>query len=161
MGTNAVIQLIFAVFAILHKGAAISATTAGRMPLKIASTAGLSLKSWKSIAIVKMIINDGKTAPNTVAMTPRHPYTRQPMNTAELTAMSPGAACANAIILRNSSSSIQCLLSTTSFCISGSIAYPPPSVKVPILRYVQNSSTNSFKAVIEVSFTYKYCGNGY
>ena len=41
-GIAAVTHVIFADFAILSSGAAISATTAGRIPLNTASTAGLS-----------------------------------------------------------------------------------------------------------------------
>ena len=43
MGMRAVSHVIFAVRAIFSSGAAISATTAGRMPLNTASTAGWSL----------------------------------------------------------------------------------------------------------------------
>ena len=108
--------------AILTSGAAIKATTAGRIPLKTASTAGSSFHSRKTIAIARMIRNDGNTAPNTAPQTPFQPPMRQPMKIAELTAIRPGAACARAIMLRNSSSSIQPLRSTTSRWISGNMA---------------------------------------
>ena len=122
IGINAVIQPILADFASLISGAAMSATTAGRIPLKAASTAGISFQSWNTIAMARMIRNEGSTAPNTAPHTPRQPPTRQPMKIAELTAISPGAACARAIMLRNSSSSIHPLRSTTSRWIRGNIA---------------------------------------
>ena len=94
----------------LNSGAAMSATTAGRMPLKAASTAGNSFQSAKIIAITRIIRNEGSTAPNTAPHTPFQPPILQPMKIAELTAINPGAACAKAIMLRNSSSSIQPLV---------------------------------------------------
>ena len=45
-GIQRVYRLTLADFAMLKVGAAISATTAGRIPLKIRSTMGLSLKLW-------------------------------------------------------------------------------------------------------------------
>ena len=88
--------------------------------------------------------NEGSTAPSTAPNTPFQPPQRQPMKMAELTAIKPGAACASAIILTNSSSLIQCFRSTISRWMSGNMAYPPPSVNVPILKYVRNSCRNTY-----------------
>lgn len=49
MGIQTLRHEILAVFAILKHGAAMSATTAGRTPLKNFSTHGLSLKLWKNM----------------------------------------------------------------------------------------------------------------
>lgn len=50
-GIHTVYRLMRAALAMVNVGAAIKATTAGRMPLKIRSTTGLSLKLWKNRAI--------------------------------------------------------------------------------------------------------------
>ena len=69
-------QFIFADRAMLNVGAAIKATTAGRMPLKMRSIMALSLKLWKNMAIARIMRNDGKTVPNVVTMLPHKPLTR-------------------------------------------------------------------------------------
>ena len=53
-------------------GTAISATTAGRMPLKIAATTLLSSNCLKKMAIARMMRNEGRAVPNAVAMAPRN-----------------------------------------------------------------------------------------
>ena len=60
IGIIIVLYVIFADFAILHKGAAISATTAGRIPLKILLTVGFDLISTKKEAIKRMITKEGR-----------------------------------------------------------------------------------------------------
>ena len=53
-----VFQVIPAFFPIPHKGAAIKATTAGRIPLNTRSTSGLSLNSVNTKAINKITIKE-------------------------------------------------------------------------------------------------------
>ena len=54
-------------------GTTISATTAGRIPLKAASTTTL-WRTWaKKIAMTRMQMNDGSTAPHTAAAAPATP----------------------------------------------------------------------------------------
>ena len=58
-------------FACLAKvGAAINATTAGRIPRKIAAIAGLSMKWWKKSAMSRMMRKEGKIAPKQVQIAP-------------------------------------------------------------------------------------------
>ena len=52
-------------------GTAISATTAGRMPLKMAATTLLSSNCLKKMAMARMMRNEGKAVPMVVAMAPR------------------------------------------------------------------------------------------
>lgn len=52
-GIHKLYRLILADRPIVKVGAAISATTAGRIPLNIRSTIGLSLKVWKKRAMAK------------------------------------------------------------------------------------------------------------
>lgn len=73
-GIHKLLRSIFADFAILNVGAAISATTAGRMPLKMRSMTVLSLKLWKNKAMANMIRNEGNTVPSAVIMLPRMPF---------------------------------------------------------------------------------------
>ena len=56
-------------------GTTISATTAGRIPLKAASTTGLWRMPAKKIATIRMMRNDGSTAPSEAATAPRSPRT--------------------------------------------------------------------------------------
>ena len=52
-------------------GTAISATTAGRIPRKIAATIRLSSNCLKKIAMARMIRKEGSAVPRVVAMAPR------------------------------------------------------------------------------------------
>ena len=54
-------------------GTTISATTAGRMPLKAASTTGLWRMSANIRAIARMMTNDGRTLPSSAATAPLRP----------------------------------------------------------------------------------------
>ena len=56
-------------------GTTISATTAGRIPLRAASTTGLWRMPAKKIATIRMMRNDGSTAPSEAATAPRSPRT--------------------------------------------------------------------------------------
>ena len=56
-------------------GTTISATTAGRMPLKAASTTGFWRMPAKKMAIARMMTNDGVTVPSRAAAAPRSPRT--------------------------------------------------------------------------------------
>ena len=55
---------------ICHNGAAIRATTAGRMPLNTRSTTGLSLKSVNKMAISRIMMKEGKMVPRLEKTTP-------------------------------------------------------------------------------------------
>ena len=72
-GIHAVRHVMFAVFAILKHGAAMSATTAGRTPRKNFATYSLSLKFWKNIAITIIAIIDGSAMPIAPTMPPHTP----------------------------------------------------------------------------------------
>lgn len=56
-------------------GTTISATTAGRIPLKAASITGLCRIPAKKIATMRMIRNDGRVAPSEAATAPFRPRT--------------------------------------------------------------------------------------
>ena len=56
-------------------GPMISATTAGPMPLKAASTTGFWRMPAKKMAIARMMTNDGVTVPSRAAAAPRSPRT--------------------------------------------------------------------------------------
>lgn len=58
-GIHKLYRLILADRPMVKVGAAINATTAGRIPLNMRSTIGLSLKEWKKSAMARMIINEG------------------------------------------------------------------------------------------------------
>lgn len=60
----------FACLAKVKVGAAINATTAGRIPRKIAAIAGLSMKWWKKSAMSRMMRKEGKIAPKQVQIAP-------------------------------------------------------------------------------------------
>ena len=70
MGIQMLYRLILADLAMLNVGAAISATTAGRIPLKIFSTASYSLNWWKNKAMANIIKKEGRIAPNASAKAP-------------------------------------------------------------------------------------------
>ena len=115
-------RFIRADLAMLNVGAAISATTAGRMPLNMRSTMVLSLKLWKNNAMARMMRNEGSMVPNAVIMLPRIPRSRYPIKMDILTARMPGADCDIASRSMKSSLAIQFRLVTISFSISGTIA---------------------------------------
>lgn len=69
-------QLILAVLAMLNTGAAINATTAGRMPLKMASKVGLSFKKRKQVANPSMMRMGMAMLPRMETTTPRRPRIR-------------------------------------------------------------------------------------
>ena len=70
MGIQQLVSVILALFANRKVGAAIKATTAGRMPRNIAATTLLSANWWKNIAMSRMIRNDGRHVPRQVMMAP-------------------------------------------------------------------------------------------
>lgn len=90
-GIHKLYRLILADRPIVKVGAAISATTAGRIPLNIRSTIGLSLKVWKKRAMAKMIINEGSIVPSAVTILPRIPRNLYPTKIEIFTARIPGA----------------------------------------------------------------------
>lgn len=71
-------------------GAAISATTAGRIPLKILSTIGLVLNCVNIIAMSNIEMNDGKMTPAAEKRLPLNPRRLFPTNNAVLSANGPG-----------------------------------------------------------------------
>lgn len=58
--------------AILNVGAAIRATTAGRIPLKMRSTVSTCWNWRKNRAIISMMINEGSTVPNAIQKAPQN-----------------------------------------------------------------------------------------
>ena len=90
--------------------------------------------------LANIIMKDGKTVPNAVIILPRMPRNLYPMKIEILTARIPGADCEIANRSIKSSCAIHFRLVTISFSISGTIAYPPPMVKAPILKKIPNAS---------------------
>ena len=121
-GIHMLYRFIRADLAMLNVGAAISATTAGRMPLNMRSTMVLSLKLWKNNAMARMMRNEGSMVPNAVIMLPRIHRSRYPIKMDILTARMPGADCDIASRSMKSSLAIQLRLVTISFSISGTMA---------------------------------------
>ena len=70
IGTHTFLIPIFAALAVVRTGAIINATTAGRIPLNILSTVGLSYMVTKNIAIANIIINDGNMVPSAANVAP-------------------------------------------------------------------------------------------
>ena len=73
MGMMAVFHVSFAALDIFQRGATIKATTAGRMPLNIRSTTGLSAKEVKQSAMVRMMRKEGSELPKAHIMLPLTP----------------------------------------------------------------------------------------
>ena len=90
-----------------NTGTKIKATEAGFTALKAAINNGSLCIPRNSMAIIKIIMNEGNTDPNAVAINPFIPAILNPKNTAKLTAIGPGADCVTATISINSSSSSQ------------------------------------------------------
>ena len=84
-GIQILYRFTLADFAILNVGAAINATTAGRIPLKIRSTMTLSLKLWKNNAMARIMKNDGNIVPKVVTILPRIPLSLYPVSYTHLT----------------------------------------------------------------------------
>lgn len=72
-GKMTVLRVTPADLPILYKGAAMSATTAGRMPLNTRSTPGLFLKSVKIMAISRITMKEGRMVPRLEKITPLTP----------------------------------------------------------------------------------------
>ena len=83
---------------------------------------------------------DGSATAIAPVIPPHVPRILYPMWLAMFIAKSPGVACATANMSMNSSFSSHFFLSTISFSMSGTMAYPPPMVKLPILLNVINIS---------------------
>ena len=130
-------------------GVTISATTTGRMPLKIAVSVGLDVmvSGVRNIAIASIIINDGSMVPAAAAMLPSMPRSLSPTTTDMFTARMPGSDCATASRSRNSARSIHRRLSTISRSIRLIIAQPPPKVKAPILKNDPKSCGKIFSLI--------------
>ena len=90
-GIHKLYRLILADRPMVKVGAAINATTAGRIPLNMRSTIGLSLKEWKKSAMARMIINEGSIVPSAVTILPRMPRSFYPIKIEIFTARIPGA----------------------------------------------------------------------
>lgn len=145
VATTIGIQKVFrfnpAARAVVITGAMISATTAGRIPIKIAVKVLLDLmvSGVRKMAMLRMMKNDGKIVPRAATKLPNPPLSLSPTTTAILTAKMPGRDCAIASRSINSSFSIQPCRSTTSLSIIEIIAHPPPNVNAPILKNEENS----------------------
>ena len=66
MGIQQLVRQMPVLFAILNVGTAMSATTAGRMPINMAETQGMSMKWRKHMAMARMMRNEGSAVPNAV-----------------------------------------------------------------------------------------------
>ena len=71
IGIQNVYQFSFARCARRNVGTAIRATTAGRMPRKMAATTLLSSNCLKKMAMARIIKKEGRAVPKAVAMAPR------------------------------------------------------------------------------------------
>lgn len=93
MGIMAVRHVIFAALADVITGATIKATTAGRIPLKMALTCGFSFirSGVRNMAMHNIIRNDGIIVPRAAATLPRVPRRRSPTATEMFTAEYPEA----------------------------------------------------------------------
>ncbi len=140
IGIHSVFRVIPVLLPNWMSGAAIKATTAGRMPLNILSTRGLSLNCVKNKAINRMMIKEGRITPKPAARLPLNPCLRFPIKRAVFNATGPGIDCATASISTKSVSLSHFRLKTASFRISGIMAYPPPKVNAPILKKAKNNS---------------------
>ena len=92
-GIHAVDHPILAALAEVMTGAIISATTAGRIPLKIAVNVGLLVinSGVRNIAMNSIIKRLGIIVPSAATTQPRVPRNRSPIATAMLTAKMPGS----------------------------------------------------------------------
>ena len=113
---------IFACFAIVKQGEAMRATTAGRMPRKVASTQGMFRNCVRHVAISRMTNRDGSTVPSVDISAPAKPPTFLPTKMEMFTANIPGQVCATATKSMNCSLSSQRCFSTTSASMRGIIA---------------------------------------
>jgi len=86
------------------------------------------------------MMKEGKIVPNAVIILPRIPRNLYPIKIEILTAKMPGADWEIASRSIKSSCAIHFRFVTISFSISGTIAYPPPIVKAPILKKIPNDS---------------------
>lgn len=73
-------------------GVTMSATTAGRIPIKAASTQWLWRIWLKNVATSSIITNEGTTTPSIAASAPLYLRYLYPTNTAVLSDIGPGAA---------------------------------------------------------------------
>ena len=96
MGIQQFVHVMRAERAMLKIGTANRATTAGRTPLKKASTHLLSLNCEKTMAMANMMMMLGITTPNEAQMPERMPPHLYPMWLAISTAKMPGVTCETA-----------------------------------------------------------------
>ena len=90
MGIHKAERFIFIERHVVITGAAIMATTAGLIPLKILMTIGLSLKVAKYMAIAKITRKLGRVVPKAEMIAPRIPLSLYPRKSDILTANTPG-----------------------------------------------------------------------
>ena len=88
--------------------------------------------------MASMMMKEGRMVPNAIQNAPQNFLSLYPIKIAILTAKIPGTVCAKAIKSRKSSLEIHFFLSTSSFSIRGTMAYPPPMVKAPIRVKIRN-----------------------
>ena len=79
--------------AIEKTGTAMSATTAGRMPLNIDPTTALSWNWRKNMAMRRMMRKEGRAAPMVVQMAPGSFFSLYPTKTLMFMARAPGQLC--------------------------------------------------------------------
>ena len=122
MGIQQLVRQMPVLFAILNVGTAMSATTAGRMPINMAETQGMSMKWRKHMAMASMMRNEGSAVPNAVQRAPAVLRILYPMKTLMLMANTPGQLWAMASMSTNSSLLTHPLFSTTSASMRGIMA---------------------------------------
>ena len=147
-------HFIFVARIISYIGSPMSATTTGLIPLNALMTYSLSLNWVKNIAIRRMIRNGGRQLPIVATTLPAVPRNLCPVRIEIFAANSPGAACARAMISRNSSSPIHPLL-VSSLLMAAIIGIPPPMVKAPILLKTRNMSQSDTDFCIFPRFGHK------
>ena len=94
--------------------ARIMATTQGRTPERMASTAGYFSRLFSAAAISRMMPKDGSTTPSVAHSAPAKPACEEPIKVAMFTASGPGVDSDTAMKLRNSASVSQPWPSTPS-----------------------------------------------
>lgn len=117
-----------------------SDNTTGLIFLRVDDTYTLFLNLFINFAINIIIRNDGSTTPRVEHMAPNIPPFLNPTNVLIFIAKGPGVDSDIAINSKRVLLSIKEYLIIFSF-IKGIIAYPPPKVKRPILKNIENSKT--------------------
>ena len=147
---NTFIRLCFASFTAVT---IIRPHTAAFMPVNAPSIYEFSPIAPRNDTTTIIMMNDGATTPRVAASAPFTPYILLPIYVALFIATTPGSDCATAMQSSMSSSDIHFLSSTTTCCICGIIAMPPPIVKIPTLKNSQKRIAYFFMLFIFSRFS--------